>query len=171
MIKKRRYSVQSTRRLKIAKTIQPEERSTGGVMEGVLYKRDSDDNLYVRYLYRNDGQWNRDYNWLDNKWDDHNPAVISASLFISSLEFFRRSFVLQLVHAIPRAYDQPHLAFLTNEGGRKWGQVLNLEFTKTKKISQEEKTLLVTPRGLRWNQFMEELRGWVQFQRLILGQT
>lgn len=43
--------------------------------------RNSNGNLYVRYLYWNDGQWNWNYNWLDNDFDDQYPAAISASLF------------------------------------------------------------------------------------------
>ena len=45
---------------------------------GTVY-RSSDGNLYVRCLYWNDGQWNWNYNWLDNEFDDQNPAAVSAS--------------------------------------------------------------------------------------------
>ena len=45
--------------------------------------RDTDGNLYVRYLYFNDGAWNRNYNWLDNDWNGNNPAALLATLFIS----------------------------------------------------------------------------------------
>ena len=56
--------------------------SAGSVPDGVRTRdRDSKDNLYVRYLYWNDGAWNRNYNWLDNRWNDQNSAAVSASVF------------------------------------------------------------------------------------------
>ncbi len=45
--------------------------------------RDSSDNLYVRYLYWNDGKWRWNYNWLDNDWNVNYPSVALANLFIS----------------------------------------------------------------------------------------
>jgi hypothetical protein len=51
-------------------------------MDGRLYIRNSDGNLYVRYLYWNDGRWQTNWNWLDNEFDDQNPALL-ANLFIS----------------------------------------------------------------------------------------
>lgn len=56
--------------------------------------RNSNDNLYVRYLYW-DGRrwnWNYNYNWLDNEWNSNNPAAV-ANIFISP-SGFRGSFVL-----------------------------------------------------------------------------
>lgn len=50
---------------------------------GTIY-RNSDDNLYVRYLYWNDDKWNWNYNWLDNDFDDQNPAVLLASGLVPS---------------------------------------------------------------------------------------
>ena len=44
---------------------------------------DANGNLYVRYLYFNDGAWNRNYNWFDNDWNGNNPAALLATLFIS----------------------------------------------------------------------------------------
>ena len=44
--------------------------------------RDSNGNLYVRYLYWNGDRWNWNYNWLDNDFDQSNPALL-ANLFIS----------------------------------------------------------------------------------------
>lgn len=41
--------------------------------------RNSDGNLYVRYLYWNDDQWNWSYNWLDNDWNADNPAAMLVS--------------------------------------------------------------------------------------------
>ena len=55
--------------------------------------RDSDGALCLRCLYWNDGQWNWNYNWLDNHWDDQNPAAILASLFISHSAYRRGRFV------------------------------------------------------------------------------
>ena len=51
-------------------------------------QRDSDGNLYVRYLNWNDGRWNWDYNWLDNDWNASYPAVVRATNFISSPDFW-----------------------------------------------------------------------------------
>ena len=48
-----------------------------------MHNRNSDDNLYVRYLYWNDGRWNWGNNWLDNDWNGNNPAALRATLFIS----------------------------------------------------------------------------------------
>ncbi len=45
--------------------------------------RNSDDNLYVRYLYFNEGHWKQDNNWLDNDFDGNNSACVSATLVIS----------------------------------------------------------------------------------------
>ena len=42
--------------------------------------RNADGNLYVRYLYWNGDRWNWNYNWLDNDWNDNNPAAVSATL-------------------------------------------------------------------------------------------
>jgi len=55
--------------------------------------RNSDSNPYVRYLNWNGDRWNWNYNWLDNDWDDNNPAAVLASGFIS-LPCLRESFVL-----------------------------------------------------------------------------
>ena len=45
--------------------------------------RDEGENLYVRYLYWNDGHWNSSYNYLDNDWNSNNPAALLATPFIS----------------------------------------------------------------------------------------
>lgn len=52
------------------------------------------DKLYVRYLYHDGTQWNWNYNWLDNKWNDNNPAAIRATLFISLRLEVPESFVV-----------------------------------------------------------------------------
>ena len=41
--------------------------------------RNSNGNLYVRYLYWNDDRWNWNNNWLDNNWNDNNPAVLACN--------------------------------------------------------------------------------------------
>ena len=46
--------------------------------------RNADGDLYVRYLYWNGDTWNWNYNWLDNDWNEHNPALLRATLFISN---------------------------------------------------------------------------------------
>ncbi len=85
--------------LKMPNTIQPREYSKGGGTDDTPYaNRDSDGNLYVRYLYFNDGRWNSNYNWLDNDWNSDNPAALRAILFISLLAVCGESFVyLELV--------------------------------------------------------------------------
>ena len=47
------------------------------------FLRNSDGNLYVLYLYWNDGKWNWNYNWLDNDFDANNPSAVLATLSIS----------------------------------------------------------------------------------------
>lgn len=51
----------------------------------LVHYRNSDGNLYVRYLYWNDDGWNWNYNWLDNEWNVNNPAAVLATLLISLL--------------------------------------------------------------------------------------
>ncbi len=55
--------------------------------------RNTDGNLYVRYLYWNDDGWNWNDNWLDNDWNSDNPAAVSASPFMSPSGASRGSFV------------------------------------------------------------------------------
>lgn len=50
--------------------------------------RDSDGNLNVRYLNWDGTQWNWNYNWLDNDWNDDNPAAVSDDFFVSSPHYF-----------------------------------------------------------------------------------
>jgi hypothetical protein len=69
--------------------------------------RNSDGNLYVRYLNWNGGRWNRNYNWLDNDWNADNPAMVFATLFIS-LPTLRESFALSVVRSNHRASFRPH---------------------------------------------------------------
>jgi len=52
-----------------------------------IRNRDSNGNLYVRYLNWNGDAWNWNYNWLDNDWNDDNPAALLEILFISPLLF------------------------------------------------------------------------------------
>lgn len=47
--------------------------------------RNSDGNRYVLYLYWNDGKWNWNYNWLDNKFDANNPSLVLATISFLSL--------------------------------------------------------------------------------------
>lgn len=81
--------------------------------------RNPNGNLYVRYLYFNDGRWNWNYNWLDNDWNGNNPAALCAVLFISLPTSCWESFVyrecglveyvLLLVRSIPLTFFQSHL--------------------------------------------------------------
>ena len=75
-------------------TIQPREYSKGGGTDGILYaNRNSNGNLYVRYLNWNGKQWASNYNWLDNDWNSNNPSAVRATHFISLPAFLRESFV------------------------------------------------------------------------------
>ena len=48
--------------------------------------RDSNGNLYVRYLNWNGKAWNWNYNWLDNDWNANNPvALASTSHFLPAV--------------------------------------------------------------------------------------
>jgi hypothetical protein len=64
------------------------------VAQKTLYTilRNPNGNRYVLYLYWNGGQWNWNYNWLDNDWSAHNPSAVLATLFIS-LRQMAESFV------------------------------------------------------------------------------
>lgn len=55
--------------------------------------RNADGNLYVRYLYFNEGHWQANYNWLDNDFNANNPAVVRATYFISLSAFSGESFL------------------------------------------------------------------------------
>lgn len=58
------------------------------------FLRNSDGNLYVRYLNWNDGRWDWNNNWLDNDWNDDNPAALRATIFTSRPALAGLSFVL-----------------------------------------------------------------------------
>jgi hypothetical protein len=74
--------------------------------------RNSDGNLYVRYLNWDGKQWNWNYNWLDNDFNGNNPAALLATHFISPLANLQRSFVLVLFcQAIHQAFFQVHSFF------------------------------------------------------------
>jgi SAM-dependent methyltransferase len=50
--------------------------------------RNSNGNRYVLYLYRNDdGEWNWNYNWLDNGWNARNLSAGRATLFFLLRKF------------------------------------------------------------------------------------
>lgn len=48
--------------------------------------RNSDGDLYMRCLYFHDGEWQTDYDWLDNRFHDDDPAVVSESSLVSDTE-------------------------------------------------------------------------------------
>ena len=68
----------------------------------LIRNRNSDGNLYVRYLYWNDGRWNWNYNWLDNDFNGNNPAALLATR-LTSLPF-RESFVFGAGQSTRRAF-------------------------------------------------------------------
>ena len=45
---------------------------------GTVY-RNRDGNLFVRFLYWDDGRWNWSYHWLDCDWRGNDPAAVRAS--------------------------------------------------------------------------------------------
>lgn len=49
---------------------------------GTVY-RNSDEYLYVRYLYFGGGHWQAGGSWLDSGWGVYSPAVVSASMALS----------------------------------------------------------------------------------------
>jgi hypothetical protein len=52
--------------------------------------RNPNGNRYALYLYWQSGQWNWNYNWLDNKWNANNPSAVLANLsFLSRLSVGR----------------------------------------------------------------------------------
>ena len=82
----------------------------------IAHNRDTDGNLYVRYLYWNGTRWNWNYNWLDNDWNDNNPALVPEILFILPLLFRRKfSFLVQfslVVHTSHLYLCHTHQVFL-----------------------------------------------------------
>jgi|GEM_PF-3237465 len=49
-----------------------------------IFVRNRNGNLNVPYLYLNGDQVVLNWNWLDNDWNDSNPALRFATLFISN---------------------------------------------------------------------------------------
>lgn len=56
------------------------------------FVRNRDGNLNAPYLYDDGDKVVLNWNWLENDWNDNNPALRFATLFIS-LPFLRESFV------------------------------------------------------------------------------
>ena len=56
-----------------------------------MFVRNRDGNLNVPYLYENGDQVKLKWNWLDNDFNDNNPALRFAPLFISNPRFFARA--------------------------------------------------------------------------------
>ena len=56
----------------------------GGGLDDILHiVRNSDGNLNVPYLYDDGKVVKLDWNWLENDWNDNNPALRFATYFIS----------------------------------------------------------------------------------------
>lgn len=92
--------------------IQPREYSKGGGGESIAHIRNSDGNLYVRYLKWNGDQWNWNDNWLDNDFNSDNPAIVRATLFISLPVFYWESFILfSFFQANRQAFFRSHILF------------------------------------------------------------
>ena len=86
--------------------IQPPEYSKGGGIDDILYNivRNDDGNLNVPYLYDDDSQVVVNWNWLDNNFNDSNPALRFATSFISPPylgEFCFSSWPLQPPNILP----------------------------------------------------------------------
>jgi len=91
--KKENYLVCDTGGLLSGKLIQPKH-SFVWQWHGWyrIQNRDSNGNLYVRYLNWNGDRWNWNFNWLDNDFNGDNPAAVPATYFISLP--YRESFVV-----------------------------------------------------------------------------
>lgn len=78
--------------------------------------RNADGNLYVRYLYWNDTRWNWNYNWLNNDWNDNNPALVPEIIFVLPLTFGRKFyyliFLVSFFHTSRQDFCHTHLVFL-----------------------------------------------------------
>lgn len=68
--------------------------------------RDSNGNLYVRYLNWNGKQWNWNYNRLDNDWNSNNPAAVLATFFFSRQFILLASFLFVISAASLLVDDQ-----------------------------------------------------------------
>ncbi len=78
-----------------------------------IFVQNRNGNLYVPYLYENDDKVMLNWHWLDNDWNDNNPAARFASLFIS-LPSIRClvEFSFSVVLASHQAYDRLHQSVL-----------------------------------------------------------
>ena len=57
----------------------PGEHSRDGGTDGTVYvNRNSHGSRVVRCLCWNDDEWDWNYNWLDNDFNDNNPAAVLA---------------------------------------------------------------------------------------------
>ena len=66
-----------------------------------LRNRNAGGDLYVRYLIWNDGQWVSNYNYLDNDWNDSNPAALLAIISFLSHSIGGRVLFLKLPTPAP----------------------------------------------------------------------
>ena len=82
-----------------------------------FYIRNSDGNRYALYLYRgDDGQWNWNYNWLDNHWNANNPSVALATFFISlPFSYVWESFLLVIFLSNHQTFCRLHSIFQTTQ--------------------------------------------------------
>lgn len=72
------------------------------------FVRNRNGNLNVPYLIENGDQVKLNWNWLDNNWNDNNPALRFATLFVSKPRVFSvgLGFVSLFVHTSRPAFSQ-----------------------------------------------------------------
>lgn len=64
-------------------------------MDGIAYRTETRTRASTRYLYFMGVEWHGDYNWLDNDWNDQNPAALRANLFNFSRDVISREFCFE----------------------------------------------------------------------------
>ena len=77
--------------------------------------RNRDGNLNVPYLYENGDKVVMNWNWLDNDWNNDNPALRFATLFISRPALAGLSFVSSTARSIRRASSRLHQVALKEQ--------------------------------------------------------
>lgn len=92
-------------------TIQPQEYSRGGGMEGTSYRTDSDGNLNIFNVEHDDDDlWlNANYGNPDNFYNGNNRFLfVLPRISLQSPAFIRRGFVFVAVRSNHRAFCRSH---------------------------------------------------------------